>query len=51
MPLPRMYSEFASYWPLISDPADYAAEARRWREAHLFVGTYRTLHFTPVRSA
>src|SRR5512136_3049608 len=33
MPLPRMYTEFASYWPLISAPADYAAEAQHWRAA------------------
>ena len=33
MPLPRMYTEFARYWTLISDPADYAEEARYWREA------------------
>jgi len=28
-----MYTEFARYWPLISDPADYATEAGYWREA------------------
>ncbi len=28
-----MYTEFAEYWPLISDPADYAAEACYWRDA------------------
>lgn len=28
-----MYTEFAEYWPLISDPADYAEEAGRWRDA------------------
>jgi SAM-dependent methyltransferase len=28
-----MYTEFARYWPLISDPADYAKEAARWRKA------------------
>ena len=33
MPLPRMYTEFARYWTLISDPTDYAEEARYWREA------------------
>ena len=33
MDLPRMYTEFARYWTLISDPADYAKEARCWREA------------------
>ena len=31
--LPRMYTEFARFWPLISDPADYENEARYWREA------------------
>lgn len=33
MALPRMYTDFARYWPLISDPADYAEEARYWRSA------------------
>ncbi len=33
MDTPRMYTEFAHYWPLISDPADYAKEARHWRDA------------------
>ena len=33
MSLPRMYTEFARYWQLISDPADYAVEARCWRDA------------------
>ena len=28
-----MYTEFARYWPVISDPADYAAEACCWRDA------------------
>jgi len=28
-----MYTEFARYWPLISDPADYAKEAACWRNA------------------
>jgi len=32
MALPRMYTEFAHYWPLISDPADYADEAKVWRD-------------------
>lgn len=31
--LPRMYDEFARYWPLISPPEDYADEAARWRDA------------------
>lgn len=33
MELPRMYTDFAEYWPLISDPADYATEACHWRDA------------------
>ena len=33
MSLPRMYTEFAKYWTLISDPADYAVEADHWRDA------------------
>ena len=33
MDLPRMYTEFAHYWPVISDPADYAHEATYWRDA------------------
>jgi SAM-dependent methyltransferase len=33
MTLPRMYTDFARYWPLISAPADYANEARHWRDA------------------
>jgi SAM-dependent methyltransferase len=28
-----MYTDFAEYWTLISDPADYAEEARHWRDA------------------
>lgn len=28
----RMYDEFAHLWPLISAPADYAEEARHWRD-------------------
>ncbi len=35
MELPRMYMEFAQYWPLISDPVDYATEAGYWRDALL----------------
>ena len=31
--LPRMYTEFAPYWQLMSDPADYAKEACYWRDA------------------
>ena len=33
MKLPRMYRDFAPYWTLISDPADYAQEAECWRDA------------------
>lgn len=33
MKLPRMYTEFAAYWTLVSDPADYAEEAGYWRNA------------------
>ena len=25
--MPRLYEEFASWWPLLSAPADYAEEA------------------------
>ncbi len=32
MKLPRMYSEFASWWPLISAPQDYAEESQFYRE-------------------
>jgi len=32
MAQPRMYTEFARYWALISPPEDYAVEARRWRD-------------------
>ncbi|MBP9024754.1 MAG: class I SAM-dependent methyltransferase [Phycisphaerae bacterium] len=32
-PLPRLYSEFAQYWRLMSAPEEYAAEAALWREA------------------
>jgi SAM-dependent methyltransferase len=28
-----MYTDFAEYWTLISDPADYAEEAAQWRDA------------------
>ena len=30
--LPRMYGELAHLWPLFSAPADYAGEARIWRQ-------------------
>jgi SAM-dependent methyltransferase len=33
MELPRMYTEFAPYWTLITAPEDYEEEARHWREA------------------
>lgn len=29
----RLYGDLAHLWPLVSDPADYAEEASRWREA------------------
>lgn len=29
----RLYDEFAEMWPLLSDPKDYAEEARHWRDA------------------
>lgn len=31
--LPRLYDDLASWWPILSDPADYAAEAARHRRA------------------
>jgi SAM-dependent methyltransferase len=31
--LPRLYREFAAWWPLLSDPADYAEEAAFYRAA------------------
>jgi SAM-dependent methyltransferase len=31
--LPRMYTDMAEYWTLISDPADYAQQAAHWRQA------------------
>jgi len=31
--LPKMYTELACYWPLVSDPANYAEEAAWWRAA------------------
>ena len=33
MPLPRLYTEFAAYWPLMSAPEEYAEEAGLWRDA------------------
>lgn len=32
-PEPRIYDEFTSWWPLLSDPADYAEEASFYRRA------------------
>lgn len=32
MKLPRMYTEFASWWPLISSPQDYAEEAHYYQK-------------------
>lgn len=46
MPQPRMYTELAHLWPLMSAPGDYADEARHWREAlraHLGPGRHRLL--------
>lgn len=46
MELPRLYTEFASYWTLVSDPADYAVEAVHWRRAlreRLGAGRHRIL--------
>ncbi len=40
--LPRMYTDMAEYWTLISDPADYAQEAACWRRA-------LHAHLTPER--
>jgi len=31
MPRPRLYDEFAAWWPLLSAPADYADEAEAYR--------------------
>ena len=52
----RLYSDLAWLWPIISDPREYAAEARRWRAAlreRLGRGRHRVLelgcgggHFT-----
>jgi SAM-dependent methyltransferase len=37
-----MYHELAHLWPLMSPPADYADEARHWREAlHAYLGSRR----------
>ena len=33
MTLPRMYTEFARYWPLVSTREEYALEASYWRDA------------------
>jgi methyltransferase family protein len=33
MSAPRLYTDLAPLWPVISPPAGYAAEARYWREA------------------
>lgn len=46
MSKPRMYTDLAHLWPLMSPPADYADEARHWREAlraHLGPGDHEIL--------
>ena len=46
MPTPRMYSDLAHLWPLISRPQDYAGEAQHWRDAlraHLGPGRHHLL--------
>lgn len=46
MPKPRMYTDLAHLWPLMSAPADYADEARHWRDAlraHLGPGRHVVL--------
>ncbi len=43
---PRMYSDLAHLWPLMSPPAHYADEARHWRlalRAHLGPGDHEIL--------
>ncbi len=45
-PQPRMYTEFARYWPLISTRESYAREAEYWRDAlrkRLGPGRHRVL--------
>jgi SAM-dependent methyltransferase len=34
-PAPRLYDDLASWWPILSDPADYKGEASRFRKALL----------------
>lgn len=46
VPLPRMYTDFAPYWRLISAPKDYAREAVYWGDAirgRLGPGRHRVL--------
>ena len=46
MSLPRLYTEFAHYWRLMSPPEEYAREARFWRDAiqdRLGPGRHRVL--------
>lgn len=46
MTAPRMYSDLAQFWPLMSAPEDYAAEAVHWRDAlraHLGPGRHEIL--------
>lgn len=43
---PRMYTDLAHLWPLMSRPEDYAGEARHWRDAlraHLGPGRHAIL--------
>ncbi|MCA9243316.1 MAG: class I SAM-dependent methyltransferase [Phycisphaerales bacterium] len=45
-PLPRLYTEFAKYWTLVSAPEDYAQEAEHWINAvrsRLGPGRHRAL--------
>ena len=39
--LPRLYSELADWWPILSDPADYAEEAEFYRQALLSLCSFR----------
>ncbi len=46
MASPRMYTDLAPLWPLVSRPEDYADEAAHWREAlraHLGPGRHEIL--------
>ena len=43
--LPRLYTELADWWPILSAPADYAEEAEFYRQALLskYPGTPKTM--------